>query len=111
MVLGKFQNLFLVRLYNFGGKAISYTMYKSLKVSLSEYFKLCKSLEAKNLIKQEDGFLLLTTEGTLYVLKIHDKHEKVLSMPLIFQRKRSSIDDYYVPNARLWAKTKNELIG
>ena len=106
MVLGKLQNLFLLRLYSLGGKALSFSIYKSLKVPLSDYFKICKSLEDKTLIKQEDGFLTLTTEGTLYVLKTHDKREKVFDMPTIFQRKRSSTDDYYVPNARLWKKTQ-----
>ena len=109
MVLGKLQRLFLQCLYKLGGRSSSFFLYKNLKLPLSDFFQICNSLESRQMIKLEGGFWLLTEAGNLYVLNTMREKRGVLQMPKCFQNfNRIDVDEFYIPNARLWRKQKTE---
>lgn len=94
---------FLMELIKSRGRLDSYRLFRRLKCSFSDFSRMHRELEDKNLIRSDEhDYLHITPEGRTAVMKIADPETNSRpwrEIPKEFKRIHSGLDNLYVPNA------------
>lgn len=104
MHLNKLQNKMLQSMYKSNRILDSFTLFKRMKISFSEFSHAINKLISENLIEEKGHELRVTLKGAQYVLSIgsvENANKTWREVPEKLQIERLKANDFYIPSSKL----------